>query len=150
MRLLSHLPFAVLYAVAHFLGWLAYKVFPYRQHVVRENLTKAFPEFDEAQLQQVMRDYYRGFAEVLVELIKAATLSEEEVRRRVRAVNLEAAQAILAQGKPVLLVAAHQANWEWMLLGLSLQLGRSRGRGIQAAQEPVGRARDEGHPHEVR
>lgn len=133
VRVLSHLPFGALYAFAHFLGWLAYRVFPYRQHVVRENLTKAFPEFDEAQLQQVMRDYYRGFAEVLVELIKAATLSEEEIRRRVRAVNLEAAQALLAQGKPVLLVAAHQANWEWMLLGLSLQLGAR----VDAAYKPL-------------
>jgi KDO2-lipid IV(A) lauroyltransferase len=108
-------------------------VFPYRQHVVRENLTRAFPEFDEAQLQQVMRDYYRGFAEVLVELIKAASLSEDEVRRRVTMVNLEAAQALLGQGKPVLLVAAHQANWEWMLLGLSLELGFP----LDAAYKPL-------------
>jgi len=133
VRLLSHLPFPALYAFAHFLGWLAYKVFPYRQHVVRENLTKAFPDFDEAQLQQVMRDYYRGFAEVLVELIKAATLSEAEFRRRVRPLNLEAAQALLGQGKPVLLVAAHQANWEWMLLGLSVQLGFR----VDAAYKPL-------------
>jgi KDO2-lipid IV(A) lauroyltransferase len=133
VRLLSHLPFPVLYGVARFLGWLAHKVFPYRQHVVRENLTKAFPEYDEAKLQQVMRDYYRGFAEVLVELIKAATLSEAEIRRRVRAVNLDAAQALLAQGRPVLLVAAHQANWEWMLLGLSLQLGYR----VDAAYKPL-------------
>ena len=133
VRLLSRLPFPALYGAATFLAWLAYKVFPYRQHVVRENLTKAFPEFSEAQLQQVMRDYYRGFAEVLVELIKAASLSEDEVRRRVSMVNLEAAQALLGQGKPVLLVAAHQANWEWMLLGLSLQLGYR----VDAAYKPL-------------
>jgi Kdo2-lipid IVA lauroyltransferase/acyltransferase len=133
IRALSHLPFPALYGFASFLAWLAYRVFPYRQHVVRENLTKAFPDFDEARLQEVMRDYYRGFAEVLVELIKAATLSEEEIRRRVRAVNLEAAQALLAQGRPVLLVAAHQANWEWMLLGLSLQLGYR----VDAAYKPL-------------
>jgi Kdo2-lipid IVA lauroyltransferase/acyltransferase len=133
VRLLSHVPFPLLYGLAGFLGWLAYKVFPYRQHVVRENLTKAFPEFDEAQLQQVMRDYYRGFAEVFVELIKAASLSQADVRQRVRMVNLEAAQALLNQGKPVLLVAAHQANWEWMLLGLALQLGYR----VDAAYKPL-------------
>jgi KDO2-lipid IV(A) lauroyltransferase len=133
VRLLSHVPLPLLYGFAHFLGWLALKVFPYRQNVVRENLTKAFPEFDESKLQQVMRDYYRGFAEVLVELIKAATLSEQEIRERVRPMNLEAAQALLAQGKPVLLVAAHQANWEWMLLGLSVQLGYR----VDAAYKPL-------------
>lgn len=133
VRLLSRLPFPVLYSISAFLGWLAWRVFPYRQHVVRENLTKAFPEFDEAQLQDVMKHYYRGFAEVLVELIKAASLSPDELRRRVRIVNLEAPRALLEQGKTVLLVAAHQCNWEWMLLGLSLQLG-SR---VDAAYKPL-------------
>ncbi len=130
---MSHVPLPALYGFASFLGWLAYRVFPYRQHVVRENLTKAFPEFDEAMLQQVMRDYYRGFAEVLVELIKAASLSAEEVRSRVRLVNVEATQSLLAQGKPVLLVAAHQTNWEWMLLGLAVQLGYR----VDAAYKPL-------------
>ena len=133
VRALSHLPFPVLYAFSSFLGWLAYGVFPYRQHVVRENLTRSFPEFDEAQLKRTMKDYYRGFAEVLVELIKAATLSPEEIRRRVRMVDLEAPRELLAQGKPVLLVAAHQCNWEWMLLGLSLQLGYR----VDAAYKPL-------------
>ena len=133
VRWLSHAPFPLLYLLSGFLGWLAYRVFPYRQHVVRENLTKAFPQFDEAQLQDVMKLYYRGFAEVLVELIKAASLSADEFRHRVRIVNLEAPQALLALGKPVILVAAHQCNWEWMLLGLSLQLGYR----VDAAYKPL-------------
>jgi len=36
VRMLSHLPFPVLYGVSSFLGWLAHRVFPYRQHVVRK------------------------------------------------------------------------------------------------------------------
>jgi Kdo2-lipid IVA lauroyltransferase/acyltransferase len=133
VRLLSHVPFPVLYGFSAFLGWLAYKVFPYRQHVVRENLSKSFPEFDEAKLQDVMRRYYRGFAEMLFELIKAASLSPEEIRRRVTIKGAEDARALLASGKPILLVAAHQANWEWMLLGLSLQLGYR----VDAAYKPL-------------
>jgi Kdo2-lipid IVA lauroyltransferase/acyltransferase len=133
VRLLSHLPFPVLYCISAFLGWLAYRVFPYRQHVVRENLTRAFPDLSEAQLQDVMKRYYRGFAEVLVEIIKVASISAEELRRRVSVVNLEALRAPLEQGKSVLLVAAHQCNWEWMLLGLSLQLGFR----VDAAYKPL-------------
>ena len=133
VRLLSRVPLPVLYGISSFLGWLAYRVFPYRQHVVRENLSKAFPEFDEAALQQVMRGYYSGFADVLVELIKAASMSADEVRERVTLVNVDAALALLAQGKPVLLVAAHQTNWEWMLLGLAVQLGYR----VDAAYKPL-------------
>src|SRR5262245_58681763 len=110
----------MLYGLASFLAWLADRVFPYRQDVVRENLTKAFPELDERALRQTIRRYYLGFAQVLVELIKGATLTPDEFSTRVTIMNLEGPREVLASGKPVLLVAAHQCNWEWMLLGLSL------------------------------
>lgn len=132
-RLVATVPLPVLYVLAGILGWLAWRVFPYRQHVVRENLARAFPELDGAGLSRVMRDYYRGFAEMLVELVKGVSLPASEFRRRVRIVNLEAARALLAQGQPVLLVAAHQCNWEWMLLALSLELGYP----LDAAYKPL-------------
>jgi Kdo2-lipid IVA lauroyltransferase/acyltransferase len=122
-RLLARLPFALLYRIADVLGWLVYRVFPHREEVVRANLTRAFPEYDKSQLRDVMRRYYLGFAEVLVEVIKSVSLPPDELRRRVRIVNLEAPRALLAAGQSVLLVAAHQCNWEWMLLALSLELG---------------------------
>jgi KDO2-lipid IV(A) lauroyltransferase len=133
VRLLSALPFSALYGLATFLGWLAYRVVRYRQHVVLENLTKAFPEMDEAALRATMWRYYLGFAQVLVELIKAASLAPDEFLRRVKITGLEAPRALLDAGKPVLLVAAHQCNWEWMLLGLSQQLGYR----IDAAYKPL-------------
>jgi Kdo2-lipid IVA lauroyltransferase/acyltransferase len=133
VRLLSHLPMVVLDRIADLLGWLAFRVFPYREHVVRENLTKAFPELEEAQLSNVMRDYYSGFAQMLVELLKGATMKPQEITRRVRIANLDQVQGYLAQGQSVLLVAAHQCNWEWMLLGLSLELGYP----LDAAYKPL-------------
>jgi KDO2-lipid IV(A) lauroyltransferase len=133
VRLLSALPFPALYAFASFLAFLAYRVFPYRQDVVRENLSKAFPDMDEAALRDTMKRYYLGFAQVLVELIKAATLSADELLQRVKITGLEGPRALLDAGKPVLLVAAHQCNWEWMLLGLSQQIGYR----IDAAYKPL-------------
>jgi KDO2-lipid IV(A) lauroyltransferase len=70
---------------------------------------------------------------MLVEIIKGAGLPAQEIRRRVRAVNLEAARELLDQGQSVLLVAAHQCNWEWMLLALSLELGYP----VDAAYKPL-------------
>jgi KDO2-lipid IV(A) lauroyltransferase len=132
-RLVARIPLRALYGFAGFLGWLAFRVFPYRERVVRENLTRAFPDFDEARLRSVMRGYYLGFAQMLVEVIKAVTLPADEIRRRVRTVNLEAARTLLQQGQSVLLVAAHQCNWEWMLLGLSIELGYP----LDAAYKPL-------------
>jgi KDO2-lipid IV(A) lauroyltransferase len=133
VRLLSATPLPLLYGFANCLGWLAYRVYPYREHVVRENLTKAFPDLDETRLRGVIKDYYQGFADMLVEVIKSATLKPEEIARRVRIVNLENTREYLSQGQSVLLVAAHQCNWEWMLLGLSLELGYP----LDAAYKPL-------------
>ncbi|MGH8179678.1 MAG: lysophospholipid acyltransferase family protein, partial [Steroidobacteraceae bacterium] len=127
------MPFPALYRLADLLGWLAFRVFPHREDVVRANLSLCFPELDEAGMRDIRRGYYAGFADVLVEVIKSATISPEEIRRRVRIVGLEQPQALLAAGQSVLLAAAHQCNWEWMLLALSLQLDYP----LDAAYKPL-------------
>jgi KDO2-lipid IV(A) lauroyltransferase len=127
------MPFGVLYACAGFVAWLAWRVFPHRERVVRENLTRAFPDFDEARLRAVMHDYYLGFAQMFVEIIKSATMTPAEFLQRVEIRDLELPLAHLKDGQPVLLVAAHQCNWEWMLLALSLQLGYP----LDAAYKPL-------------
>jgi len=133
IRLVAALPMPVLYGIASILGWLSVHVYPYRVGVVRENLSRAFPEFDARQLKAVIADYYHSFAQMLVEIIKAAVLKPDEVRARVSAVNLDVARAYLDEGQSVLLVAAHQCNWEWMLLALSLELGYP----VDAAYKPL-------------
>jgi KDO2-lipid IV(A) lauroyltransferase len=133
VRLLAAIPFPVFYAIADCLAWLALRVFPHRQDVIRLNLEKAFPDLDEAARFAIMRDYYRGFAHVFVEIVKAASLPPDEIRRRVTLVNVEAVRRVLEGGSPVILVAAHQCNWEWMLHKLSLDLGYR----VDAAYKPL-------------
>jgi Kdo2-lipid IVA lauroyltransferase/acyltransferase len=132
-RLLARLPLRVLYGLAGLIGWITFHWYPYRERLVRENLTKAFPQLDERELRDVIRRFYLGFAQMLMEIIKSVSLPAEELRRRVRIVNLEAPRAFLARGQSVLLVAAHQCNWEWMLLALSLELGYP----VDAAYKPL-------------
>lgn len=123
MRTIAALPAGALYRLGALLALLAWRVFPYRPHVVRENLSRAFPDADAARLRELARDYYTGFADVLMEIVKSAALTREELAGRVTFRNLELAREPLARGRCVLLLAAHQCNWEWMLLALSVQLG---------------------------
>jgi KDO2-lipid IV(A) lauroyltransferase len=112
-------------------------VIPYRRHVVLANLTASFPEWDAATRERVIRDYYRGFGDMLVEIVRSLRLTPEELARRVVLTNPELVRDVVSpqagKGRPVLLVAAHQANWEWMLLGLSTQLGVP----LDAAYKPL-------------
>jgi Kdo2-lipid IVA lauroyltransferase/acyltransferase len=133
VRALAALPLGWLYGLGAFLAFLAHRVTPYRPHVVRQNLSIAFPELDEAGLKRIARDYYRGFAQVLVEILKAASLRPEEVRARVAMRNLDEVRRHFAEGRSVVVLAAHQCNWEWMLLALSVGLGVP----VDAAYKPL-------------
>jgi len=131
--MLATLPLPILYGFASLVGWLAFRVAPYRAELVHNNLKLAFPQMDEQTLSNTKRDYYAGFAQMFVEIVKSAKMPAEEIRRRVRIVNIEGPRELLSQGKSVLCVAAHQCNWEWMLLGFSVELGYP----VDAAYKPL-------------
>jgi Kdo2-lipid IVA lauroyltransferase/acyltransferase len=137
IRVFSRVPLALWYPIARFLAYLAWRVIPYRRHVVVANLKASFPELDDAAREIVVRDYYRGFADMLVEVMRSLRLTRAELERRMKVANPQLIRAHVApkdgKGKPVLLIAAHQANWEWMLLGLSTQLGVP----VDAAYKPL-------------
>ncbi|HTV79384.1 MAG TPA: lysophospholipid acyltransferase family protein [Steroidobacteraceae bacterium] len=133
VRLLAALPWWVMNPLADLLAWLAWRVVRVEQRSLRENLSASYPTLTEPQLQRLMRDYYRNFSQVLVEVIRSVNLSEQELRERVTLEHFEPVRSLLAAGSPVLLVAAHQCNWEWMLLGLSLELGHP----LEAAYKPL-------------
>jgi KDO2-lipid IV(A) lauroyltransferase len=133
LRVLALLPLGAWYAIASVLAFVGWKVFPHRRHVVEGNLKASFPEWDDATRERVIRDFYRGFADVFVEVLHSVRMSRESLDRRMRILNPELVQAEVARGKPVLLMAAHQGNWEWLLLGLSTQLGMP----VDAAYKPL-------------
>jgi KDO2-lipid IV(A) lauroyltransferase len=133
LRLAAALPLRALYALATLIGWVTYRMFPYREHVVRENLGIAFPQLDESGLRELMRGYYTGFAQVLVEIVKAARISAEELAAHVAIANIELVRQPLTAGTPILIVAAHQCNWEWFQLALSHELGFP----LDAAYKPL-------------
>ena len=90
---------------------------------MRENLALAFPELDDAARTRLMADFYRAYGDVMVEIVKSATLPGAELDERMELQGLDEVQATLARGTPALLLAAHQCNWEWILLALSRRLG---------------------------
>lgn len=133
LRLVASLPDAALYAFASFLTFLAFRVVHYREAVIRAHLAHAFPDLDEAGRRALIRRFYAGYADVLVELAMSVRFDADDVRQRVAIRNLERVRGRIAAGKPVLLMGAHQCNWEWMLLALSVDLGYP----LDAAYKPL-------------
>lgn len=146
VRVLARIPLAVLYGLASLMAWLAYRVVPYRAQLIHGSLVTAFPALSQGELRAMRRRYYLHFAQIAAELIKASGFAPAEIRRRVRIVNLEGPRTLLAQGQSVLLIAAHQSNWEWMLLALSLELGYP----LDAAYKPLRNGWAEGEMKKLR
>ncbi len=112
---LAALPLQVLYLLADVLYFVMYYVAGYRKKVVLQNLRNSFPEKSETELQTIAKDFYRQFADVIVEILHTAGISEEEMRRRCKYTNPEVLEGLIAQGTSVLLLGSHVANWEWGL-----------------------------------
>lgn len=112
----------VRYAVLGFGAWVALRVFGLRRDVVRDNLRRSFPERTQSELRAVEREFVRRQGELAAELSYSGRMSAEELRARVNIVNPEVLAAA-GQPRPLMLLGAHQCNFEWMLQRISLELG---------------------------
>ena len=121
LLLLARLPLAVLYGFARGLYWLLTYVVRYRRRVVLDNLRHAFPEKSASEIQHVAQQFYWHFAQLMVEILKLASISAAELHRRVRFTNPELLGDYLAQGRQVLGLSSHLGNWEWVLAGAAVR-----------------------------
>ena len=133
IKLLSRIPFAALYAFAGFLYFLAYYVVRHRRHVIVEQLEKVYPDASAAQREAFHKHFLRNYCDVLIEVLKSVSMSEAEMRRRMRVTNLEVARQYLDAGQSIMFVTSHLGNWEWLLHGVTLQLGYP----VDAAYKPL-------------
>lgn len=126
--LASLLPMRVHYLFSGFLAWLARDVVRYRRKVVHRNLTESFPEKSPEEIRAIERRFYGWFADYIVETVKCASMSQKEMFRRMRFENLEEVNAVLREGRTVILYLGHYGNWEWVA-SLPMHLDRSAARG---------------------
>lgn len=113
--LLSRLPMRVLYVLSDFFFFLMFNVIGYRKIVVLENLKLAFPEKSEEERKKIAKDFFRHLTDLIMESVKAFSISEKEMSKRYRYKNPELVNNFTKQGRSIALVAAHQANWEWSI-----------------------------------
>ncbi len=114
LKLISYIPFRVLYVLSDGLYYLLYYVVRYRRKVVRRNLTESFPDKTEKEILQVEKKFYRYFTDQVLESCKMTTISAEEMSKRMKFTNIEEANAILRGGNTIALYMGHYGNWEWV------------------------------------
>lgn len=113
--LFSILPFKVLYIISDGVYALIYYVIGYRKKVVLNNLNLAFPENSLKENIKLSKQFYHHFVDIFIEMIKSFTVSKEEVYKRYKFPNIQFFDDLYKDGKSVILVGSHYANWEWIM-----------------------------------
>ena len=110
--MLSLLPLRLLYVLSDFICLLIYRLFRYRVKVVRSNLSSSFPEKSPSELRAIERGFYHWFCDYLVETVKMLSMSEAEMRRRMRFEDIEEFDKAFSEGRSVTVYLGHYCNWE--------------------------------------
>jgi KDO2-lipid IV(A) lauroyltransferase len=121
LRALGALPFSTLENLGAVLAWCIRVLVRFRLRTVRLNLRRSFPGMSEAQLATTIRKHYRDMTRTGLELAKLASFSADELRERVRLIDVAKPLAVLKSGQKVMLLGAHQGNWEWLLQRLAVE-----------------------------
>lgn len=119
--LISRLPMKILYLISDFLFFIMFYGVRYRKKIVLNNLKLAFPEKEDKEIKKIAKEFFNHFTDLLVESVKTFSISEKEILKRYRYKNPEVVNTLAKKGKSIVLVGAHQANWEWSF-NLSLVL----------------------------
>lgn len=111
---ISSLPLWLGYLFSDFVFLLLKYFIKYRKKVIIENLKNSFPEKSDKEINQIANRFYRNLCDYFIESIKALTIPQKEISKRIRCTNLEVMEDIQARGKNCMWICGHIFNWEWL------------------------------------
>lgn len=117
---LSRMPFFFLYALSDFAFFVMYHLIGYRKKVVFQNLRKSFPEKSEKEIKQIGKQFFKHLCDLIVESIKGFTISEKEIKKRMKFKNNELLLPYFKEGRDAVMIGGHYNNWEYVAVGIGL------------------------------
>ncbi|TLV01276.1 lysophospholipid acyltransferase family protein [Dyadobacter luticola] len=118
-KFLSRITGSVLLWLFKGLSFLIYFVLRYivryRKALIRQNLSKSFPDKSAREIDKLMKVYYRHMSDLLIEPF-LFYLAPKSLRRRLASyTNLELLDGFLRDNKQVIVFASHYGNWEYLV-----------------------------------
>lgn len=80
----------------------------------RTNLTAAYPERTPDEIETILREMWDNLGRTIAEYAHLDKFSSLGERPRVEIANIESGHRVVAQGKGILFISGHLANWEVM------------------------------------
>tara|TARA_B110000093_G_scaffold44321_1_gene47390 strand:+ start:531 stop:1439 length:909 start_codon:yes stop_codon:yes gene_type:complete len=109
---LSRMPYFILYRVSDFFYFLMYYIIGYRKKVIVDNISKSFPAKSSEEITKIVKKFYSHFCDLIVESIKNFTVSEKQIKKRVKFNNIDVPDALFDKGKSIITIGGHFGNWE--------------------------------------
>lgn len=113
------MPMGMARAVGRFLGWVAGSAVRYRRVEVLEALARSLPETTPDRRRQIASHMYRNLGLNVVENLRLAYGSADDLLDAAEADDFEILRGVLAAGRGALILTGHIGNWE--LAGFSLR-----------------------------
>jgi KDO2-lipid IV(A) lauroyltransferase len=133
LKLLSRLPLSVLYVLTDCLYLFVYRLGRFRRTLSLDNLRHSFPDKTDGEIVRIASQSYHNAFDMIAEVVKGAAIAPDQLRRRMQIRNLELLAPYLSARQPVVLLASHHCNWEWLLLASCLELKVS----VDAVYKPL-------------
>lgn len=112
LYIISLLPRKILYYISDFSAFFLRKIIGYRSDVIHINIARSFPDLNYNGVKEIVKGFYNNFSDVFIELLWSISATKKRDLSNVEVENPTEIKAFHDQGKSVLIVLGHQANWE--------------------------------------
>ncbi len=147
LRASTLLPIPAQLALGRGLGRAFHRLAPKRRRIARINVELAFPDWDTAQHERLVRAHFEAVGMAVAETALCWWASAERLRRRITVEGLDHLRQAHAQGRGVILLGAHFTAMELALrlLHIALDFGPRITPVYQIHADPVMEAVITGH-----
>jgi Kdo2-lipid IVA lauroyltransferase/acyltransferase len=112
MAIVRVLPAPLVRSFGTSIGLASYTFDRRHRRIAERNLAAAFPVRSARERRAIVRGAFAHFGQLLFELLKFSTLSNQQLMERIEFEGEERVRLAYAQGKGVLLVTGHFGFWE--------------------------------------
>ncbi|ESU18622.1 putative lipid A biosynthesis acyltransferase [Flavobacterium cauense R2A-7] len=84
--------------------------------MVRSNIKLTLPHLSENERLAIEIKFYKHMCDMFLEMIKTLNISEKEMKKRFIFTNVKLVLELEKKNKSIVLMCAHYASWEWMII----------------------------------
>jgi KDO2-lipid IV(A) lauroyltransferase len=116
---ISYLPYFLLRWLSSIFFIFLFFIFSYRKKIVVANISASFPSKSKQEINEISKQFYKHFCDVLLESFKTFTISKKQLHKHLICKNPEILNKYYEEGKNVIITIGHYNSWEFLLTGFN-------------------------------